>query len=65
MVLEILPAVANLAQVSAACCKTLSAFCQMVAAACSPRDVITAFLEVLDNLIDARWVGATAPKATW
>lgn len=54
MLLEVLPPIANLAGCSAASDRLLSAFCSMAAAACTPRDTITAFLEVLDNLVQDR-----------
>jgi hypothetical protein len=59
MVLEILPPIASLAQGSAVCSRSLSDFCSLLAAACSPRDTITAFLEVLDNLMEDRWACET------
>jgi hypothetical protein len=45
---------AGLAHHSAACSNLLSTFCGLAVDACSPRDTITAFLEVLGNLVDGR-----------
>jgi hypothetical protein len=56
MLLELLPPVARLAGSSGAGDKLLSAFCRLAAAACSPRDTITALLEVLDDLAQGRYV---------
>jgi hypothetical protein len=53
MLLEMLPPLAGLAGHSADCSRLLTAFCSLAAAACSPRDLITAFLEVLSNLVGA------------
>lgn len=58
MLLEVLPGIAVLAQQSSACSKSLAAICSLMAAACSPRDTITAFLEVLGNLAADRWAAA-------
>lgn len=53
MLLELLPPLAGLADRSADCSRLLTAFCSLAAAACSPRDLITACLEVLSNLVEA------------
>jgi hypothetical protein len=55
MLLELLPPVARLAGSSAEGDRLLSAFCGLAAAACAPRDTITAFLEVLDDLVQGRY----------
>lgn len=52
MLLELLPPLAELADRSADCSRLLIAFCSLAAAACSPRDLITACLEVLSNLVE-------------
>lgn len=52
MLLELLPPLAVLADRSADCSRLLTAFCSLAAAACSPRDLITACLEVLSNLVE-------------
>jgi hypothetical protein len=62
MVLELLPTLASLAPQSGACCKQLSALAELAAAACSPRDTITAFLEVMSTLLAERWVLASGSK---
>lgn len=54
MLLELLPTAASLASHSAACCRTLSQLCSLAAAVCSPRDVITACLEVIGNILQDR-----------
>ncbi|WIA30373.1 hypothetical protein OEZ86_000459 [Tetradesmus obliquus] len=51
VLLEVLPQLAPLAALSQGCCQTLSAFCGLAAAAASPRDSITAFLEAMDQLL--------------
>jgi hypothetical protein len=51
LLLELLPQLAPLAALSQGCCQALSAFCGLAAAAASPRDSITSFLEVMDQLL--------------
>uniref|UniRef100_A0A383WF28 Uncharacterized protein n=1 Tax=Tetradesmus obliquus TaxID=3088 RepID=A0A383WF28_TETOB len=51
VLLEVLPQLAPLAALSQGCCQSLSAFCGLAAAAASPRDSITAFLEAMDQLL--------------
>lgn len=50
LLLDMLPAVAPLAGRSDRCAQSLCTFCGLAAAAAAPRDVITALLEVLDQL---------------
>lgn len=52
--LELLPPMAELANHSAECARLLTAFCSLAVIACSPRDTITAFLEVLGNAAGSR-----------
>jgi hypothetical protein len=54
LLLDLLPPMAGLAHHSAACSNMLSTFCGLAVDACHPRDAITAFLEVLGNLVDGR-----------
>lgn len=54
VLLEVLPHMAPLAALSANCAEVLSIFCDMAAEACSPRDTVTACLEVLDQLLSNR-----------
>lgn len=49
--LELLPPLASLAPRSQACCAHLSSLCMLAVSACSARDTITVFLELLDNLV--------------
>lgn len=54
LLLDLLPPMAGIAHHSAACSNLLSAFCGLAVDACSPRETITAFLEVLGILVDGR-----------
>lgn len=63
VLLEVLPQLAPLAALSQGCCQSLSAFCGLAAAAASPRDSITAFLEAMDQLLTLhRWARETCAR---
>lgn len=64
LVLEVLPQLAPLATLSQGCCQALLTFCGLAAAAASPRDSITAFLEVMDQLLAMHRCGRRQKAAT-
>lgn len=57
LLLEVLPHLAALAGLSQQCSQSLFSICGLAAAACPPRDTITAFLEVMDQLLAAERCG--------
>jgi hypothetical protein len=63
LLLEVLPQLAPLAALSPGCCQTLSDFCGLAAAAASPRDTITVFLEVMDQLLTLHRYGGREQDA--
>jgi len=51
LLLDILPGLAALAPASEQCSASLCGLCGFAASACTPRETITVFLEVMDQLL--------------